>query len=294
MTSTSPFDTIAILGPGLLGGSVALAAKRYLEAREVRLWGRRREPLDYARKLGGADLCTQDLAEAVSEADLIVMASPIGAMRALAESFLPFVKPGAVVTDVGSVKGSVHRDAGAFLQSHGVCFIGSHPMAGSEKQGIQYATTELFKQASVILTNDGGMPLEQVDRLNRFWACLGATCLWIGAEEHDRLVARVSHLPHAMAAACVNAACDGIDMMVASQLASSGFRDTTRVADGAPGMWAEILLENGEALGESLARARDEIALLLSLLKSGDREGVAVWLERAKNLRGDVVKDKQT
>lgn len=290
MNPSSYFRRVAILGPGLLGGSLALAVKQFLPDCEVRLWGRRAEPLKLAEELHAADLCTTDIAAAVSGADLVVIASPIGVMRTIAESFLPYVQSGVLVTDVGSVKGSVHQDLGAYLRENGIDFIGSHPMAGSEKQGIEHASDSLFQNACVVLTNGEGVNGDKFARLCGFWTSLGSECVELDADAHDRLVARVSHFPHATAALCVNAACSGIDLAEAAMLASSGFRDTTRVAAGAPAMWAEILLENRAALIESLNHASEQISLLRQMLGSGDRQALEEWLLAAKTSRQVVVR----
>lgn len=293
MKDASPgFKQVSILGPGLIGGSVALAVRQFLPETRVCLWGRREEPLKLAKELGAADVCTTDLQEAVSGADLIVIASPVGVMKELAGKFLPFIKQDALVTDVGSVKRGVHQSLGAFLTGKGVDFIGSHPMAGSEKQGMEHATAALFKNACVVLTNGEGLAACKLARLERFWSSLGANCLELDAAEHDRLVARVSHLPHAIAAMCVHAACSGVDMAEASKLASTGFRDTTRVSDGFPSMWAEILMENREAVAESLNNASLQIDLLREMLEQGEVARLEHWLEEARRKRKEMLRKK--
>lgn len=283
---TSPaFQQVAILGPGLIGGSVALAIRQFMPGTGVSLWGRREQPLTLARELGAADVCTTDLEKAVSGAELIIIASPVGVMKELAVKFLPFVKQGVLVTDVGSVKFGVHKGVGAFLKSKGVDFIGSHPMAGSEKQGMEHASASLFKNACVAVTNGEYLEESKIERLERFWRSLGANCLQLAPAEHDKLVARVSHLPHAMAVMCVHAACSGVNMEEASQLASTGFRDTTRVSDGFPAMWAEILLENRDAVAEALNSASLQIDLLREMLEQGDAARLEDWLEDARRKR---------
>ncbi len=227
--------------------------------------------------------------QAVEGADLIIMASPVGAMKSLAEQFLPGIKPGVLVTDVGSVKKSVHRDLGAWLAGRGIPFIGSHPMAGSEKQGIEHASPHLFNGARVAITNEEDADEALVSHLTAFWASLGAQCVRLSADEHDKLVAGVSHLPHSLAALCALSAAGAGNSAKAALLASTGFRDTTRVAEGPPAMWAEILLENGPAVGDTLDLAKNQLEQLQSMIRKRDLEGLQKWLEKAKAAREDIL-----
>jgi prephenate dehydrogenase len=262
---------IAILGPGLLGGSVGLAA---VEAGcEVTLWGRREERVAAARKLGLQ--ATTDLSEAVSECDLVIFAVPVGAMNALGARFKDCLKPGALVTDVGSVKGLPH----AVAHELGLPFIGSHPMAGSEQTGLEAARRDLLQGAVCALTNDGGRSEAEVASLAAFWESLGCGVKVMTSAEHDRAVARISHLPHAMAVATAAAA---LRFENDHLLAAGGFRDTTRVAGGDPAMWAEIMMENREALGAALDDAQNEIREMLAHLAESDQKGLERYLAQVK------------
>lgn len=262
---------IAILGPGLLGGSVALAAKS--SGYEAILWGRNPDRVEATKALGLS--ATTDLSDAVSEADLVVLAVPVGVMPQLARQLKTHLKTGAIVTDVGSVKSFPHQMA---LES-GLPFIGSHPMAGSEQTGIEAARVDLFQGAACILTNDGGLPEAEVKALEKFWEALGCRISTMTASDHDRAVARISHLPHAMAVATASAA---LRSPKDEGLAAGGFRDTTRVASGDPAMWAEIMIENREALSTALEDAQNEIREMLDHLANSDKKGLQEYLAEVK------------
>lgn len=265
------FSRIAILGPGLLGGSVGLAA--CAAGHEVVLWGRRPERVEVTRKIGLE--ATTDLQDAVGEADLVILAVPVGVMGQLLGSLKGYLKPGALVTDVGSVKALPHEVA----DEHGVPFVGSHPMAGSEQTGIEAAHLDLFKGAACALTNDQGRSEEEVQSVARFWEKIGCVISVMNSKDHDRAVARISHLPHAMAVATAGAALRfGSDEF----LAAGGFRDTTRVASGDPAMWAEIMVENRAALTAAMEDAQKEILEMLDHLAKSDKKGLQSYLAKIK------------
>ena len=267
----SRFQRITILGPGLLGGSVVLAAQK--AGIDVVLWGRRAERVEAARQLGLK--ATLDATEAVRGSDLIILAVPVGAMEGFADLFKDHLGPAALVTDVGSVKGLPHEVAAR----HGWPFVGSHPMAGSEQTGIEAARADLFEGAACVLTNDGGRGEEEVRALWEFWEGLGCRVKVMGADDHDRAVARISHLPHAMAVATAAA---GLKFAADGELAAGGFRDTTRVASGDPAMWAEIMMENRGPLTRALEDAREELGEMLAQLAESDQKGLERYLARVK------------
>lgn len=263
------FSKIAILGPGLLGGSVGLAAQAM--GFEVILWGRNPERVAAAREVGLQ--ATTDLGEAVEEADLVIFAVPVGVMEIMARKISQHLKSGALVTDVGSVKALPHAAAGELR------FIGSHPMAGSEQTGVAAARADLFQGAACVLTNEGGLPEEAVTALQKFWESLGCAVHHMSVGAHDRAVARISHLPHAMAVATAAAALKFPDD---AHLAAGGFRDTTRVASGDPAMWAEIMMENRDALASALHDAQKEIGEMLAHLADSDKKGLQNYLAEVK------------
>jgi prephenate dehydrogenase len=277
---SQPFQKIGILGGGLLGGSAALALR---ENTDVRLWFRKPDAIATAKEIGFTS-ATDNLAEAVSEADLLILAVPVGAMPALLSAAITAGLPNAcLVTDVGSVKAAPHRDLAPILAQSGNPFIGSHPMAGSERNGLAAARADLFQNAACLLTNDSGASSDLCTALEDFWKSLGCRTKWLGAAEHDRLVARISHLPHVTAAATAYGALSADT--ASGNLSGGGLRDTTRVAGGNPEMWAEILLENR---GEVARSVRDTIAKLdefLVALDGANQEELRRLLTEAKALR---------
>lgn len=276
------FPHITILGAGLLGGSLALALAELENPPQVRLWARKQETIDDAAKLGIANV-TGDLAEAVKDANLVILAVPVGAMAALVTAALEAGLPeGCLVTDVGSVKRVPHRKIGPLLKGSGIRFIGSHPMAGSERNGLSAVTSRLFQNAACLLTNDDGAPSEQTAAVERFWKHIGCRTSWMSASIHDELVARISHLPHIIAASaarvCLKDPSEG-------KFGGGGLRDTTRVAAGNPVMWAEIVIENREALTGLLRESIDDLREILASLENANQEQARKWLVTAKQRR---------
>lgn len=273
------FKRVSILGGGLLGGSIALALQGKTE---VRLWFRKPTAVAPALELG-LENATSNLAEAVGQADLLILAVPVGAMPALLEAAIAAGLPtDCLVTDVGSVKQAPHSSLASILEKSGNPFIGSHPMAGSEQNGLVAAKPGLFDKAACLLTNDSRASDSLCERLEIFWQSLGCRISWFSAFEHDNLVARISHLPHVIAAAGAQVALENPDCGL---FGGGGLRDTTRIASGNPEMWAEILTENREAvipaIHETIAGLRD----ILASLEKPDQELVRKWLASAKELR---------
>lgn len=247
----------------------------------VSLWARRPETVA-AAQARGIDGATRDLGEAVSGADLVVLGIPVGAMRGLVKDALAAgLGSGALVSDVGSVKKVVHREVAPLLAEAGVRFIGGHPMAGSERTGIEACRADLFDGAACLLTDDEQVGDPWTGRLEGFWRSLGCRVDWIGAAEHDELVARISHFPHVMASAT---ALVGLRHPTDARFGGGGLRDTTRVAGGDASMWAEILFENRAAVAGSIREVRERLGEMLAMLDGGDHEAAREWLERARRL----------
>ncbi len=281
--------TIAIYGPGLLGGSLALAIQERMPGATLRLWARRESAEAGIRARGiRADFFT-DAAAAAAGATLIILCTPVETMPALAAQIAQAdLSPDCLITDVGSVKGSVVRALEPVL---GARFIGSHPMAGSEKTGIDVARADLFQNATCLLTPGsclrqqvGGSPA--LHRLHTFWQALGCRTLELSPEEHDEKVARISHLPHMMAAVTTLAALRTDPAAVAC--VANGFRDTTRVAGGDPGLWTGIALENRDSLLACLRSASDTLTELVEILSKPDEDALRRFLAEAQSLRGTV------
>ncbi|RYD41007.1 MAG: prephenate dehydrogenase/arogenate dehydrogenase family protein, partial [Verrucomicrobiaceae bacterium] len=224
-----------------------------------------------------------DMAEAVEGADLVVLSTPVGAMATvLLAAQTAGLSREALITDVGSVKAAPHRLLQPLLERTGAKFIGSHPMAGSEQTGIGAADVELFEGAACLLTDDSRVGNPWAGKLERFWEALGCRVSWLDASGHDALVARISHFPHLMAAAAAKVA---LENPADGNFGGGGLRDTTRVAGGDPAMWAEIVMENRDALRDVLGNGIREMSEMLAMLEAGDHEALRRWLEDAKIAR---------
>jgi prephenate dehydrogenase len=276
---------LSILGPGLLGGSIGLAAKQRKVAKRVAIWARRPEAADQAYQIGAADEATHDLAKVVTDAELVVLATPIGAMRALAEQMCPLLADGCIVTDVGSVKYPIVTALSDALHSK-ARFVGSHPMAGSEQSGIEAARRDLFDNAVCIVT-----PREDTDKaalqvVYDFWKAIGCSVKTLKPQEHDEIVARTSHLPHVVAAAVVNVVCN--DGSQSLNFVGPGFKDFTRIASGPFEMWTEICLENREEIGRALDALMEELGKMRAAVENGDAVELRTMLKRAKHFRDEL------
>jgi prephenate dehydrogenase len=259
---------LAILGPGLLGGSLAMACKSRGGGR-VSVWARREEAVAEVRDRGCADVASTDVRKVVADADVVVFATPIGAMPSLAREIVEYVKPTALVTDVGSVKAPVVRELAPLFAGRAE-FIGSHPMAGSEQTGLGAARADLFEGAVTIVTPEAGTPAARTARVRAFWEGVGCTVRQVGPEEHDLMVGWVSHLPHLLAATLINTV-EASDPE-AFEFCGPGFRDATRIASGPPSMWTEILGENRLAVHQALDGLIENLRAVSTLLASAPNE----------------------
>ena len=280
------FGKLAIIGPGLLGGSMALALRERGLAREFALYGRRPESLAGAEAHGMRDYCSTDLPKVAAGAEFCVLATPVGAMAALLEAAMPHLAAQAVITDVGSVKGQLVYDLEAICLKHNAAtgrnaqFVGSHPMAGSEQTGFQAARADLFVGATCFVTPTEKTRAEARQLVQLFWRELGASVASVSPDQHDPIVARISHVPHLMASLLVNLTTES-----EMEYCGGGFRDTTRIASGSPGMWTEILLENGAAVEKTLGDLIRDLEEARRLIASGDAAALHQVLERAKEAR---------
>lgn len=274
---------IAIVGVGLLGGSAALAAKAHDPRIKVAGVGRRQVSLDAALAVGAIDTAHFDAAEAAAEADLVILATPVGAFRQHLEALAPALKSDAVVTDVGSTKAWVVRCALRVLGAGGQ-FVGSHPMAGSELKGVAYSRADLFSGATCIVTPTAETPPRAVARVEAFWRTLGMRTVQMTPTAHDRSVARISHLPHALAS---------LLMLLPSKddldISATGFSDATRLAAGDPEMWRDIFLTNRVAALGALEKFAHLLVELRDLIDRGDAEGIEKTLTAAKTRRDNTI-----
>lgn len=261
--------SVAILGPGLLGGSIALAL-RPDPGVEVRLWARRPEAVVEARALAVADFVTDCVEEAVEGVETVVLCVPPAAMEGVVKRALPRLSPSALVTDVGSVKGPVCAALAPLIQGRAL-FVGSHPMAGSEKAGLSAARADLFVNAVCILTPQPGRTEPAAcERAEAFWQRLGCRVRFLAPEAHDEVCALISHLPHLVAAALVQNVAQ--TSAQAFGFCGPGFRDSTRIASGLPSLWTEILSSNRGAVAGSLRSLIEILEQLAAQLEEGGPE----------------------
>lgn len=272
---------LTIVGVGLLGGSLGLAARERQLAGHVCGVVRRAEAVTECERLGVVDSATSNLALGVRDADAIVLCCPLGQMEGLLRQMLPYLSPDAIVTDVGSVKGSVLRQLEPLALSAGARFIGCHPMAGSEKTGPGAARSDLFQGTVCVLTPTAQSDPEALRLVGEFWKALGSRLVSLSPTQHDDLVSRSSHLPHVVAAALANYVLSPVHPPEQALLCASGFRDTTRVAGGAPEIWRDIALANRQHLSRVLGVYLEDLAEFRHALDSGDTAGVEEFFVQA-------------
>jgi prephenate dehydrogenase len=278
-TISHPFGTIAIVGVGLIGGSIALAAKSRGVAQTVIGVGRNALRLEQARRAGIIDEGLVDPTAAARRADLLVFCTPVDRIAAGVREAAQTCCEGTLITDVGSIKGSIARGLAVGLPG-GVAFVGSHPLAGSEQQGFQNADARLFENRICVVTPlVDSLPLA-VEKIARFWEGLGMTVVEMTPEAHDAALAETSHFPHLAAAALA-----GTLSAENVSLAASGFRDTTRIASGDPDLWTAIFLANRRPVLASLTKFDQVLAEFRQALEHNDAEGLKKLLVAAKENR---------
>ena len=279
------WNNVTLVGVGLLGGSLGLALQRHQLARQVVGLVRRRASLAECAKLGVVHRATLDPRRAVADADRVVLCTPLGRMREIFERMLTALKPGAVVTDVGSVKGSVVRELEPRVAAAGGHFVGSHPMAGAEKTGPGAARADLFAKAICVVTPTRRTSAQAVQRVEALWRAVGGIPLRLDPDQHDELVSRSSHLPHVVAAALAQAVLDPAYPREQAQLCATGFRDATRIASSSPEMWRDIALANAANLSRALGAFIADLQRFRRALKAGDVEAIQRFFEQAKERR---------
>jgi prephenate dehydrogenase len=273
------FKRLSILGVGLLGGSIGLAVKRIASRCEIVGYGHRPATLEAALRLGAIDRPAKSPSEAVEGSDLVILCTPVGIFQPLLQEIAGHLTPGAIVTDVGSTKRSVVQLAEQTLPA-AVHFVGSHPMAGSEKRGVEFARADLFTGALCIVTPTPRTDPGALAKVENFWTELGMRIKLLSPEDHDRLVCDISHLPHALAATLVAMQSDE-----ALPLAGKGFLDSTRIAAGDAGLWRDILLDNADSVRSSLARLRAQLDELEKRLDPKQAQALFDWLQKASEKR---------
>ena len=285
------FNKIVIAGVGLIGGSLGLALCNRNLTNQVVGVDPNADNLELAVRLGAVHRGAT-LAEALSEADLFIIATPIGVALGVLEMALPYLNQGTIVTDVGSVKGRLVERAEAMLPE-GIHFIGGHPMAGLETSGVSGAREDLFEGASYLLT-----PTERTDKaalvkIRRLIECLGASPMELNYQEHDEAVAVISHLPHLLSAALVNTVANDAKEQVLLRLAAGGFRDTTRIAASNPTMWRDILLTNRTMVLKAIDKFRVQLNQIEQGINQFDSDILVDAFTRAQNLRSTLPENRK-
>ena len=271
------FNRVAIIGVGLIGGSIGLAVRKHHLAKEVVGVCRTSRSIRLAKKIGAIDWGTVRLSEALRGADLVILATPISAMHPLARQIALHLKPGSLVIDVASTKQKVIRDLEEIFPP-GILFVGSHPLAGREKTSASFATADLFRKAPCFVVPTRRSDPKSIQTICLFWKALGGKVIRVKAEQHDEIVSKVSHLPHIAAALLVLEA--GRTPWV-----GNGFLDMTRIASSEASLWRDILFSNRLQMLKTLRRFRRRLDGMVILLEKKDRQAVLRRLQKAKRLR---------
>ncbi len=280
---------LAVIGVGLIGGSLALALRRAGVVDEVVGCGRGLENLQRARELGVVDRYTQDPAEAVSGADMVFLAVPLGAMAPVFRSLAGHLAEDAVITDGGSAKGSVIRDCRDAFGHLLPGFVPGHPIAGTENSGVEAAFPELYKNRRIILTPTVKTDAVALDRVETMWEATGASVTRMEVEHHDEVLAATSHLPHMLAYSLVDTLSRMKENDEIFRYAAGGFRDFTRIASSNPEMWRDICVANRQALSRVMDRYIQEMQQLAEIIRVGDAQRLEAIFSRAKSTRDRYV-----
>lgn len=281
---------IVIFGVGLIGGSVALALKKAGSTAQITGVGRSTESLQTALHLGVINAASTNLAQAVSDADLILIATPVAQTPVILSAIKPHLGTDTIITDAGSTKSDVLSYASDVLAERASQFVGGHPIAGAEKSGVTAANADLFRSKNVILTPTTKNSAEAISRVKTLWQLCGANVSEMTAETHDSVFAAVSHLPHLLAFALVDDIASRPNAEQLFSFAASGFRDFTRIAGSHPEMWRDISLANKTALLAELTAYQAELVQLKKLLEAEDGAGLQALFERASTARNDWAK----
>ncbi|TKW79668.1 MAG: prephenate/arogenate dehydrogenase family protein [Bradyrhizobium icense] len=290
MSASGAFKRVALIGFGLIGGSIARAARQQGLADEIVTTARSEKTRARVKELGIVDRVVETNAEAVKDADLVILCIPVGACGAVAAEISPHLKNGAVISDVGSVKAAVVREMAPHIPA-GVHFVPAHPVAGTEHSGPDSGFPELFINRWCILTPPEGASTEATEHLRAFWAGLGAKVEIMTPDHHDLVLAITSHLPHLIAYTIVGTA-DELAQVTESEVikfSAGGFRDFTRIAASDPTMWRDVFLNNKEAVLEMLGTFTEDLSKLTRAIRRGDGEALFDHFERTRAIRRGIV-----
>jgi len=276
---------VAILGLGLIGGSLGMALhKKAGDEIEVVGFARRQATAELALAMGAVDSMAQTAQEAVSEADFVFICTPVLQMLSMAEAVLPHMKPGSVLSDVGSTKSWFIEQLRAKLPPD-IHYIGGHPMAGRERSGLEAAQEDLFQDKWFIFTSFPDVPPELFDKLRRLLTLTGAKTAQLDETTHDRVTSVISHVPHVVAAALVHLLKKEKDTVLTARFIGGGFRDTTRIASSDADMWADICVTNPANIASGLESLAGLLLGAAEMIRAGDRQGIWEYFSQAKELR---------
>jgi prephenate dehydrogenase len=282
-------ERLAVIGVGLIGGSLARALRAAGEVDDVVGCGRSAANLETAVELGVIDRFSHDPAEAVQGADMVFVAVPLGAMQATFTAINGHLRDDAVLTDGGSVKGSVVQDARSAFGQVPTCLVPGHPIAGTERSGVEASFPDLYHNRRVILTPLSDTDPDAIEKVTRMWRICGAQVTSMAVGHHDEILAATSHLPHMLAFGLVDALAGMRENDEIFRYAAGGFRDFTRIASSNPVMWRDICIANREALGEVLRNFSDEMVELADTIRRADGDHLLEVFERAKAARDRYV-----
>jgi cyclohexadieny/prephenate dehydrogenase len=285
-------NRVAILGLGLMGGSLGLALKARGFRGRLSGYARRRETREQALQMRAVDEVFEKPEDAVRDADFAILCVPILSIPDLAAACRGALKPGAVLTDVGSTKAELVAKIGGLLKGTPAIYVGSHPIAGSEQQGLEAAKADLYEGAVVVVTPAPGQDERIVSQVKDFWKGLGAVVRTMAPDEHDRVMARTSHLPHLVSAALAAAVGrdGGLDEL--GRFCGSGFRDTTRIAEGSSAVWHDIIASNRGSVAAELRAFESELKRLADTIDGGDFGALKTFLEEGRARRRALMRGR--
>ena len=284
-------ETLCIVGVGLIGGSLARDLRRLNWVGEIVGTSRNADNLQHACELGVIDRFDTDVARAAKDADVVILAVPLGAMGTMFKAIAPALKPGAIVTDAGSAKMRVIAAAKDALGEQPSWFVPGHPIAGGENSGVDAAVDNLYRGRRVILTPTASTDAQAVAQVEAMWNAVGAEVLHMTPEHHDEVLAATSHLPHMLAYTMVDVLGQMQDRIEIFRYAAGGFRDFTRIASSDPQMWHDICMANKDALAGVLEDFSDDLQVLLQAVRDGNGEYLHDLFTRAKALRDKHAKE---
>jgi len=284
------FGKMTVIGVGLLGASLARACKERGLVEEITGYGRNRENLEKARVLKVIDHCSTDLAEAVKDADLVVLCTPVTSIIPLIQNMISKIRPGTLITDVGSVKEPIVMEAEK-LVPEGVYFVGSHPIAGGENSGLEASTADLYQNAKCIVTPTGKTNNKALEKISALWQAVGMQVINLSAEEHDFIFGAVSHLPHIVVYALMNTlgALRTRDNREVTAFSGAGLKDITRIASSDPVMWRDICLSNRNHSLDLIDRFQNKLDEIRSTIEKGDGEALKEKFMAANKYRLNVI-----